>query len=114
MSAQVNAGINSTGGILNAEFIKYGVGYSTDFTSTIYAGSGQFQVSAAGAMSATGAAVSGTITTGNLTATGGSIGGWNISSSLNSSALHQTIIMTHEQMTFYLLQCIENNTNSNQ
>jgi hypothetical protein len=33
--------IDSNGGIINAEFIKYGIGYSTDFTSTIYADTGQ-------------------------------------------------------------------------
>lgn len=32
---------NSQGGILNAEFIKFGTGYSTDFASTIYANLGQ-------------------------------------------------------------------------
>jgi hypothetical protein len=31
----------SAGGILSAEFIKFGVGYTTDFTSTIYADLGQ-------------------------------------------------------------------------
>jgi hypothetical protein len=33
--------VNGAGGIISAEFIKYGTGYSTDFTSTIYADSGQ-------------------------------------------------------------------------
>jgi len=33
--------VNTTGGILAAEFIKFGVGYTTDFTSTIYADLGQ-------------------------------------------------------------------------
>ena len=33
--------INSEGGILSAQFIKYGVGYTTDFTTTISAYSGQ-------------------------------------------------------------------------
>jgi hypothetical protein len=33
--------VTSAGGIVSAEFIKYGTGYSTDFTSTIYADSGQ-------------------------------------------------------------------------
>lgn len=32
---------NTQGGILNAEFIKFGTGYSTDFASTIYANLGQ-------------------------------------------------------------------------
>jgi hypothetical protein len=32
---------NAQGGILDAEFIKFGVGYSTDFASTIYADLGQ-------------------------------------------------------------------------
>lgn len=32
---------NSAGGILAAEFIKFGTGYTTDFTSTIYADLGQ-------------------------------------------------------------------------
>ena len=33
--------VTSVGGIVSAEFIKYGVGYTTDFSSTIYADSGQ-------------------------------------------------------------------------
>lgn len=33
--------VTSTGGILQAQFIKYGVGYSTDFTTTLSATSGQ-------------------------------------------------------------------------
>ncbi len=33
--------VNSTGGIELAQFIKYGIGYSTDFTTTISAQSGQ-------------------------------------------------------------------------
>jgi hypothetical protein len=33
--------VNGSGGIISAEFIKFGTGYSTDFTSTIYADLGQ-------------------------------------------------------------------------
>ena len=45
----------------------------------IYAGSsGQFQVSAAGALTATAATVQGTITANTLTTNNGTIGGWNI------------------------------------
>ena len=40
--------VSSTGGIISAEFIKYGTGYSTDFTSTIYADSGQSAVGTGG------------------------------------------------------------------
>jgi hypothetical protein len=40
--------ISPVGGILNAEFIKYGVGYSTDFTSTIYSDTGQSAVGSGG------------------------------------------------------------------
>jgi len=45
-----------------------------------------FSVSAAGVMSATGANISGTVSSGNLTATGGTIGGYSISSDSLSSA----------------------------
>ena len=40
--------VTSLGGIVSAEFIKYGTGYTTDFTSTIYADSGQSSVGTGG------------------------------------------------------------------
>ena len=39
---------SSTGGIVSAEFIKFGTGYSTDFTSTIYTDLGQSSVGTGG------------------------------------------------------------------
>ena len=33
--------VNETGGIVQAQFIKYGIGYTTDFTTTLSAASGQ-------------------------------------------------------------------------
>jgi len=39
---------NTQGGILDAEFIKFGTGYTTDFTSTIYADRGQDVVGTGG------------------------------------------------------------------
>ena len=52
--------------------------------TTIYANgqitNGGYNLSAAGALTATGANINGTVTTGNLTATGGDIAGWTINS----------------------------------
>ena len=39
---------NTEGGILDAEFIKFGTGYTTDFTSTIYADLGQSSIGTGG------------------------------------------------------------------
>ena len=40
--------VNSTGGILQAQFIKYGIGYTTDFTTTLSATTGQDVAGTAG------------------------------------------------------------------
>lgn len=41
--------VNGSGGIVSAEFIKFGTGYNTDFTSTIYADLGQSATGTGGA-----------------------------------------------------------------
>lgn len=69
-ASQINAGTMNAARINGGELN----GVSLNINNT-------FTVNSSGVMSATGATVSGTITTSNLTATGGSIGGWTVNGS---------------------------------
>lgn len=79
ISGNITANALSAGASITSPSISGG---SIDGTS-IDIGSGNFTVTSAGVLSATGATVSGTISTSNLTATGGTIGGWVIDGSSN-------------------------------
>ncbi|MEY2973508.1 MAG: Chaperone of endosialidase [Pseudomonadota bacterium] len=91
-------GANVSGNI-TASAVNAGISISSPSISggsisgtSINIGSGNFIVDSSGIMSATGASVSGTISTSNLTATGGSVAGWVISGSSLRNPSSTTIL----------------------
>ena len=91
---EINAGYVYAGNI-SADQINAGIITSREINN----GNGTFRVLSNGALTATSADITGDISTNNLDATGGTIGGWSINASTLSSPNNQTILNPNGNIT---------------